>query len=132
VEDRTFASEDALSQPRYAPKSFADFPGTAFGSAEEAWFWFVRCQQVRREGARLTNGQGEFERPCDADDIYRAVMALVRRGILAGTHLAVLGKFGLAGRPPDVRTADEATAARLWNEALDRLTTILRGKGIVS
>ena len=121
-----------LSYLRYVPKSFADIPGTAFGSAEEAWFWFVRCNQVRREGAQLAQGMGQFARPCDADDIYRAVMALARRGVLAGKHLAVLGKFGIAGRPPDARRADETTAARLWDEALDRLTTVLRGKGIVA
>lgn len=114
------------------PRSFADVPGTAFSSAEEAWFWFIRCHQVRREGAQFCDGSRQFARPCDADDIYRAVMALVRRGILAGKHLAVLGRFGLAGRPPDVRSAEEKTAALLWDEALDRLTTILRGKGIVA
>jgi hypothetical protein len=121
-----------LSYLRYVPKSFADVPGTAFESAEEAWFWFVRCHQVRREGAQLAEGRGQFARPCDADDIYRAAMTLARQGILVRTHLAVLGKFGLAGRPPDIRRLDEAHAARLWDEALDRLTTILRGKGIVA
>ncbi len=121
-----------MSHLRYVPKSFAEVSGTAFGSAEEAWFWFVRCHQVRREGAQLAGGTGLFERPCDADDIYCAVKTLSRQGLLAGTHLAVLGKFGLAGRPPDVRAPDEATAARLWDEALDRLTTVLRGKGIVA
>jgi hypothetical protein len=116
----------------YVPGPEEKVSATPFESAEEAWFWFVRCHQVRREGAQLAQGMGQFTRPCDADDIYRAVMALARRGILAGTHLAVLGKFGLEGRPPDVRRSDEATAARLWDEALDRLTTILRCKGIVA
>jgi hypothetical protein len=120
-----------VSTLRYAPRSSAVAPVNAFRSAEEAWFWFVRCQQVRREGAQLSGG-GAFSRPCDPDDVYRAIIGLQRRGILDNRHLAVLGGFGLAGRPPDGRCTDEATAARLWTEALDRLATILQGKGIVA
>lgn len=105
-------------------------PINPFQSAEEAWFWFVRCQQVRREGAQLGGG-GAFSRPCDPDDIYRAVVGLHRRGVLGRSHLTVLGTFGLIGRPPDARCGDEALPAKLWAEALDRLSTILRGKGII-
>ncbi len=124
--------EIALSRARHVPKTVAAIPGTAFTTAEEAWFWFVRCHQVRREGAQLAAGNGRFARPCDPDDVYRAVIGLARRGILAGTHLKALAKFGLAGRPPDARCHDETSDARLWDEALDRLSTILRGKGIVA
>ena len=116
---------------RYVPRVIAEAPSTPFGSAEEAWFWFVRCQKVRREGAQLAGG-GALSRPCDPDDIYRAIVQLQRRGIVSGGHLTVLGIFGLAGRPPDARCGDEARAARLWAEALDRLSTILRDKGIVA
>jgi len=119
-----------VSTLRYVPRVIAEAPVNAFLSAEEAWFWFVRCQQVRREGAQLGGG-GAFSRPCDPDDIYRAIVRLQRRGIVGGAHLTVLGTFGLIGRPPDARCADEATAARLWAEALDRLSTILHDKGIV-
>jgi hypothetical protein len=124
--------EIALSRVRHVPKTIADIPGTAFTTAEEAWFWFVRCHQVRREGAQLADSKRQFARPCDPDDVYRAVMGLARRGILAGTHLKALAKFGLAGRPPDARCRDETDDARLWDEALDRLSTILRVKGIVA
>jgi hypothetical protein len=120
-----------VSTLRYVPRGSAEAPVNAFQSAEEAWFWFVRCQQVRREGAHLGDGGGEFSRPCDPDDIYRAIIALQRRGVLGKRHLSVLGEFGMAGRPPDERCADETAAARLWAEALDRLTTILQEKGIV-
>ncbi len=120
-----------MSTPRYIPRSAAEAPLTPFHSAEEAWFWFVRCQQVRREGAQLAGGGGGFSRPCDPDDIYRAIMTLQRRGVLTNAHLAVLGSFGLAGRAPDPRCVEEALAARLWAEALDRLSTVLRAKGIL-
>jgi hypothetical protein len=111
--------------PRY------DFPSAApFVSAEEAWFWFIRCQKVRRDGARFSDG-GTLRRPCDPDDVYIAVTALQRRGVLAHFHLAVLATFGMRGKPPDPRCRDEELAARHWEEALDRLTTPLRDKGIV-
>lgn len=102
-----------------------------FHDAEEAWFWFVRCQVVRREGAHLKSaGQGGC-RPCDPDDIYRALMRLLRVGTLCQCHLRVLGEFGLKGRPPDARDPQEGRAFKLWYEALDRLTTILSEKGVI-
>lgn len=103
-----------------------------FAHAEEAWFWFVHCQRVRREGARLRDAGGRFERPCDPDDIYCALRRLHARAILSASHLHVLAKFGLRGSPPDSRCGEERIAARLWSEALDRLTTPLREKGIVA
>jgi len=120
-----------VTYARFVPKTSAELGTNPFGSAEEAWFWFVRCQEVRREGAQLGGGTASFSRPCDPDDIYCAVMSLKRKRRLCGSHLSVLGTFGVAGRPPDVRRRDEAGAARLWDEALDRLTTVLRTKGIV-
>lgn len=121
-----------MPQLRYVPKSFAEVGGAAFATAEEAWFWFVRCQQVRREGAQLGDGNPQSARPCDPDDVYCAVMSLARQRVLRSSHLKVLGTFGLFGRPPDARCGDEAAAARLWDEALDRLSTVLRIKGILA
>lgn len=103
----------------------------AFTDAEQAWFWFIRCQQVRRDGARL-KGSGLADRPCDPDDIYCAVIRLARNGILKPSHLRVLGQYGLRGCPPDPRCQNEQPDARLWDQALDRLTTPLRRKGIVA
>jgi hypothetical protein len=101
-----------------------------FRSAEEAWFWFVRCQVVRRDGARFAASSGLF-RPCDPDDVYLAITTLKRQRVLTSLHLETLGRFGLLGRPPDSRCREQERAARLWDEALDRLTTPLREKGIV-
>jgi hypothetical protein len=115
--------------PRRPPPA-AVVSGAPFPSAEEAWFWFVRCQVVRRDGARFA-ASGSLHRPCDPDDVYVAIAALRRRRLLNGRHLETLGHFGLKGKPPDPRCREEETAARLWDEALDRLTTALRDKGIV-
>jgi hypothetical protein len=40
--------------------------------------------------------------------------------------------FGRRLAPPDPRCREEAQAAFLWDEALDRLTTPWREKGIVA
>lgn len=121
-----------MSQARYIPKIASTCPTAPFTSAEQAWFWFVRCQQLRREGARFRDSRSGFARPCDPDDIYRVVTRLARHGFLRTQHLSVLARFGEHGRPPDTRCGEEAASARLWDEALDRLTTALAAKGIVA
>ncbi len=119
-----------MSSLQFDPQLPDVLPGVPFDSAEHAWFWFVRCQIVRRDGARLPTG-GNLRRPCDPDDIYVALLGLQRRAVLHEGHLTILGRFGVQGRPPDPRCREEARAAKLWDEALDRLTTVLRDKGIV-
>ncbi len=102
-----------------------------FVSAEEAWFWFVQCQERRAEGARLDNLTNS-ERPCEPDDIWVVVMDLRRRGRLDAHHLWVLVRFGRRGAPPDGRAREEEIAARVWDEAIDALVTPLKAKGIVA
>ncbi len=119
--------------PLRRPDRITDEPvATAFYGVEEAWFWFARCQRLRREGARFSGSVRRFERPCDPDDIYKAAMGLYRSGTLKRGHLQVLARFGVLDRPPDPRRGEELAAARLWDEALDRLTLPLRAKGIVA
>jgi hypothetical protein len=120
-----------MSSKRHMPHPIYELPTTLFSSAEEAWFWFVRCQRVRRDGARFSGSSGQIRRPCDPDDLYRAAMVLARRGVIKPQHLHVLGTFGLCERPPDPRCHNEQWASQLWDEALDHLTTVLRLKGIV-
>lgn len=110
----------------------SDRPAEPFESAEAAWFWFWQCQIARDEGARFVAGAGTVARPCDPDDISRAATGLVRRRLIDRRHLRVLGVYGRALTPPDPRLAEEAVAARLWAEAMDRLTTPLAAKGIVA
>jgi hypothetical protein len=119
-----------MSLVLHGPPAAAVLSGVPFDSAEQAWFWFVRCQMVRRDGARLP-ASGGMQRPCDPDDIYVALLALQRRAVLHADHLNTLGRYGVQGRPPDPRCREEMAAAKLWDEALDRLTTVLRDKGII-
>ena len=122
-----------MTEKRHSPKSFARKLATMpFDTAEEAWFWFVRSHQLRREGVRLDRGRADLGRPCDPDDVYCAVMSLARQGCLDRAHLGVLGKFGLEGRPPDFRRSDELSSSRLWTEALERLAGVLRAKDILA
>ncbi len=120
-----------MSSKRHIPNPVYELSTTPFSSAEEAWFWFVRCQRVRRDGARFSGSSGGIRRPCDPDDLYRAAISLSRQGIIRSQHLSVLGRYGLQERPPDPRYRHEQSAFKLWDEALDRLTSVLRQKGIV-
>lgn len=116
---------------RFVPRTSGQAPTAPFTDAEQAWFWFIRCQRARDQGVRFEVRLGAIGRPCDPDDIYRATVGLARRRRIGAEHLRVLGAFGLAGRPPDRRCPDEERPARLWDEALDHLTTVLKTKGIV-
>lgn len=104
----------------------------AFTTAEEAWFWYARCQIARDEGVRFTAGLGAVARPCEPDDIVREVRRLHRANMLRSAHLRVLGRFGHRLSPPNPHGDDSTVEAGLWEEALDRLTTPLRHKGIVA
>ena len=93
--------------------------------------WYMRCQRARAEGARFKSASGGPVRPCDPDDLYRAVMALARRRLIGRHHLKVLAVFGFRECPPDPRLGEQVRAHGLWLEALDRLATVLKSKGIV-
>lgn len=102
-----------------------------FGSAEEVWFWYVRCQKARVDGARFQKSAGETIRPCDPDDVYRVVNGLAKRRALTRGHLAVLNIYGNFERPPDPRCHEEERPFQLWDEALERIEVVLKSKDIV-
>lgn len=117
---------------RFAPRPYSERDLHLFDCAEQAWLWFSRCQLARVEGVRFTADCGDVARPCDPDDIYRAVARLVAAGQLNDRHVAVLGRFGCRLAPPDPWAGDDPGDARLWAEAMERLDLLLRAKGIVS
>ncbi len=120
-----------MRRTRYIPKSQIVSEQIPFSSAEEAWFWFIRCQRLRRDGARPKDRPDTSGRPCEPDDLPRAAKNLWRAGVIRRAHLSVLERYGCLDRPPDARCPEEEQPARLWDEALDRLTTVLKTKGIV-
>lgn len=102
-----------------------------FINAEEAWFWFMTCQQLRRDGSKPDgNGRGVV-RPCDPDDIYRALMSLFRADRITTRHIRTLADYGLQQRAPDGRCREEAMDRIFWDQTLDLLTAVLRVKKIV-
>ena len=114
-----------------APRTLPYRRTTPFQSAEEAWFWYVRCQKARDDGARMEADMAREARPCDPDDMYRAVKHLSCNKTINRHHVRVLLNYGHDERPPDPRCREEQHPHRLWNEALDKLSTVLRKKDII-
>lgn len=104
---------------------------TPFRDAQEAWFWSLRCQKARDDGMKFVRDMGDVVRPCFPDDIFRVIKRLALIKSLSRAHVDVLWKYGNLERPPDPRCEEEAPEALLWDQALDRMTTILRTKEIV-
>ncbi len=100
-------------------------------SAEEAWFWFIRCQKARDDGARMEADMTRDARPCELEDVYRAVKHLSVTRKINRHHVRVLVDYGNVECPPDPRCREEEYPHRLWNEALDKLTSILKKKEII-
>lgn len=118
-----------MAQKRTLAKPCDERDVEPFATPEDAWIWYSHCQRARNEGARFLAGLGDVARPCAPDDIAREVWRLYRHRVLRGSHLRILARFGLEcgvtqGAGPD--------ADRLWREALDRLASPLRAKGIVA
>jgi len=103
-----------------------------FGSAEEAWFWTMAALIARRDGARIVSGAGATQRPCEPDDVVRALDRLYRQRRIELAHARALRVWGERGMAPDARTPSEMRDAQLWAEAMQRLEWPLRVKGIVA
>lgn len=111
-------------------------PGTVpFDDAAQAWFWTV-ASLAARHGAGLgrgtQGGQGgvRIARPCDPDDVIRALDLLYRRGGIGPTHARVLRRWGerFTAPAPGGTSAEDAL---LWSEAMAQLDGVLRPKGIL-
>ncbi len=80
---------------------------------------------------RFIRDMGKTPRPCFPDDIFRAVKSLKERRIIREKHVQVMNVYGHLERPPDPRCEEEARSYVLWDQALDRLATVLKTKDIV-
>ena len=122
-----------LPQPARPQTRLKPQPRTQpFRSAEEAWLWTMAALKARRDGARYTANRGTFSRPCEPDDVVRALDALYRRRRIDLVHARILRNWGERQTPPNPAYATERCDFRLWREALDRLEWPLRVKGIVA
>lgn len=121
-----------MARPRFMPRPLQGAATQPFGTAEEAWLWYAHCQLARLAGCRPRPDMGAIPRPCDPDDIHREVMRLFRLNRIQTEHLRTLAELGtrLAGENAAISWSDQQD--KLWCEALDRLETSLRNKGIVA
>lgn len=120
------------SKQKYPRTSYTEIKTVPFDSAEEAWFWFIRAQEARNDGARFAAGQGLLPRPCEPLDIMRVLDRLYRTRRLVRDHLLVLRHYGRRDMAPDPRRVKEARAYQIWEEALERIESVLVAKGIVN
>lgn len=115
----------------YSPKHQPEMDTVPFESAVETWFWFIKAQEAKNEGARFTAGLSITPRNCEPTDILKILDNLYRNRRLVRDHLLVLRHYGRRQIPPDPRRIKEVRAHKLWKEALDRIEPVLVRKGIV-
>jgi hypothetical protein len=103
-----------------------------FHSADEAWFWTMSALVARRDGARIVSGRGLVSRPCEPDDVVKALDRLYRQRRIDLAHARIMRIWGERGVAPDRTVLRERGDHRLWTEAMSRLDWPLRLKGIVA
>lgn len=112
-------------------------PGTVpFDDAAQAWFWTVAALAARQGnglGRRSSDAQAgrRIPRPCDPDDIIRALDLLYRRGGIGPTHARILRRWGERFTVPAAGGTTSADAV-LWAQAMEQLDGVLRPKGIIA
>ncbi len=105
-------------------------PREIFPDAEQAWFWTLQALAARRDGTHH-HGGGATMRPCDPDDVIRALDQLYRQRRIDLLHARILRIWGERGVAPSALHPREAGDARIWREAMDRLAAKLRARGII-
>lgn len=120
-----------MRKRKFVPPRVSERPEAPFPDAETAWFWYVRCQQARMDRVEFEGSRILEVPPCDPEDIANAVSRLIRERRIRRQHVGTLNRYGVLQRPPDPRCGEENHSYLLWDEALDKLTTVLRGKEII-
>jgi hypothetical protein len=108
---------------RAGGKFFYGPHGTPFMDAANAWWWTLDCLDARHGGGRENSGL-RVGRPCEPDDVVNAL----RRLDLPPTHARTIMAWGKKRDTPPKGTA----ARQYWDEVMDRLTIVLREKGIIA
>jgi hypothetical protein len=108
---------------------FEESGEVSFSCAEEAWFWY--CRYENHTPYKANNSNDVITRPCVVDDIYVSVAKLYLARKIGERHVRTLVRYGRAQVPPDPRIADQEEEAVWWDDAIDKLETVLAKKGIV-
>jgi hypothetical protein len=101
-----------------------------FPDADQAWFWTMAALSARRDGTG-SGGRG-IPRPCDPDDVIRALDRLYRQRRIDLLHARILRIWGERGTAPNPAHPGQASDSRIWREAMERLDGKLRARGIVA
>ncbi|WP_149540463.1 hypothetical protein [Siccirubricoccus phaeus] len=120
------------ARPGHAPVRNTPNRMQPFDTTEEVWFWTMAALIARRDGARIVSGAGLVQRPCEPDDVVKALDRLYRQRRIDLQHARILRIWGERQAAPDPRYASEKGDWRLWREAISRLDWPLRVKGIVA
>ncbi len=91
----------------------------------------MQSYDALHSGARVRKGQGSLIRPCEPVDIYATTMRLFKQGFLKKNHMRVLAHYGETLTPPNPRDYEQAPDYELWQQAMQKLETPLRRKGII-
>lgn len=103
-----------------------------FRTADDAWLWTMAALMARRDGAGPVTSVGETARPCDPDDVVRCLDQLYRQRRIDLVHARILRIWGERQEVPDADMPGQMADARLWDEAMQRLSWPLRMAGIVA
>ena len=113
----------AVEADPWAPMPFAD--------AQSLWFWFIQAQTARHDGAKILAFCGTAVRPCSPLDVQAIVARLYQQKILTDSHIRVLRHYGLLQQAPDPYRPQQLADAKLWAQAMARLSTPLVQKNII-
>ncbi len=59
-----------MARCRYIQKKQSQAPSIPFFDAEEAWFWFMRSQRARLEGAKMRSGEADVLQASGCDHAH--------------------------------------------------------------
>ena len=102
-----------------------------FRTAEDAWLWTMAALIARRDGASAAWRPDGPARPCDPDDVVRAIDILYRDRTIELLHARILRIWGERQRAPCCTRPLQRSDWRLWHQALGHLEWALRARGIV-
>jgi len=105
--------------------------GVPFRDFNDLWFWFIQAQAAKEDGARFRSGLSETVRPCEPADILKIMDRFYRNRLLLWEHFLVLRHYGRRQCAPDRYRIKEARAAKLWDEAKERLEPVFIRKGLI-
>ena len=118
------AFQPAVKTDPWAPIPFAD--------AQTLWFWFIQAQTARHDGAKVMAFCGAMVRPCSPLDVQQIVARLYSQKILSDAHIRVMRHYGLLQQVPDPYRPQQLADAKLWAQAVARLSTPLIQKDIIA